>query len=357
MNSIRKVLAVALILMAATISLAHQKKPAPKVAVESFTHDFGQVEGGTSLTFTFKIKNVGTADLLIQNVAPACGCTTSDYDKVVAPGKEGSITLAIPQTGGYAGEMSKSATVTTNDPALSTFYLTLRAYFKPADTAAGAINKVAGYGKMSGAFSVSPNDRWTTSAITGSAPATKLYLFNNERNLVRIKQVEAGGSSFKVTVTPIEDGKRYEVSISTDPALKPGQYSQKARIITDHPTKPDVILHLDVTVFAKVFATPNSVNLQQLSLNSDLANINLPLIYIRKVREAGLQVKSVNSTLPFIKIEVKTEVEGQFYTLRITFDKSKISEAGNFKGEIEVATNDAEVPVIKIPVQGSFIQN
>ncbi len=273
------------------------------------------------------------------------------------PGKEGSITLAIPQTAGYTGEVSKSATVTTNDPVLGTFYLTLRAHFKPTETAAGAINKVAGYGKISGAFSVSPNDRWITSAITGTAPATKLYLFNNEKDPVHIKQVEAGGSSFKVTVTPIEDGKRYEVSVSTDPALKPGQYSQKVRIVTDHPTRQDVILHLDVTVFAKVFATPNAVTLGQLSLNSDLANINLPLIYVRKVREAGLQLKSVNSTLPFIKVEVKTEVEGQFYTLRITFDKSKITEAGSYKGEIEVSTNDAEVPVIKIPVQGSFTQN
>ncbi|MEW6209775.1 MAG: hypothetical protein AB1631_15535 [Acidobacteriota bacterium] len=273
------------------------------------------------------------------------------------PGKEGSITLAIAQTAGYVGEISKSATVTTNDPALGTFYLTLRAHFKPVETAAGAINKVAGYGKMSGAFSVSPNDRWTTSAITGTAPATTLYLFNHEKEPVHIKQVEAGGTSFKVVVSPIEDGKRYQVSLSTDPTLKPGQYSQKVRIITDHPTKPDVILHLDVTVFAKVFATPSSIAMPALALNSDMAGVNLPPIYIRKIREAGLQLKSVNSTLPFIKVEVKTEIEGQFYTLRITFDKSKIAEAGSYKGEIVIDTNDAEVPVIKIPVQGSFTQN
>jgi hypothetical protein len=275
----------------------------------------------------------------------------------VPPGKEGSITLAITQTAGYAGEVSKSATVTTNDPVLATFYLTLRAYFKPTESAAGAINKVAGYGKMSGAFSVSPNDRWTTSAITGTAPSTTIYLFNNEKEPVHIKQVEAGGTSFKVAVSPIEDGKRYQVSLSTDPTLKPGQYSQKVRIITDHPTRPDVILHLDVTVFAKVFVTPSAITMPAFSLNTDLAGVNLPPIHVRKIRDVGLQLKSINSTLPFIKVEVKTEIEGQFYILRITFDKSKITEAGSYKGEIEVITNDAEVPVIKIPVQGSFTQN
>lgn len=73
MNSIRKVLALALIGFAAITALAQQRKhgAAPKVAVESFSHDFGSVEAGASLKFTFKVKNVGTADLLIQSVAPA----------------------------------------------------------------------------------------------------------------------------------------------------------------------------------------------------------------------------------------------------------------------------------------------
>ncbi len=71
MNSIRKVLALAIIIFAAITAPAHQKKPGPKVAVESFTHDFGSIEAGASLKFTFKVKNIGTADLLIQSVAPA----------------------------------------------------------------------------------------------------------------------------------------------------------------------------------------------------------------------------------------------------------------------------------------------
>jgi len=274
----------------------------------------------------------------------------------VPPGKEGNITLAIQNTETYAGEISKSATVTTNDPILKTFDLTLRAYFKPVETAAGAINKAAGYGKMAGPFSVSPADRWTTSAITGTAVATKIHLFNRAPNPVHIKQIEPGGSSFNVTLSPIEDGKRYEISISTNPTLKPGPYSQKARIVTDHPTLTEVILHLDVTVLAKVFATPVSVTVPALSLNADMSSLNLPLIYVRKIREAGLELKSVRSSLPFVVVEVKTETEGQFYTLRVTLDKSKATGPGDYKGEIEILTNDAEVPVIKIPVQGSFKQ-
>ena len=49
--------------------------------------------------------------------------------RVVAPGKEGGITLAVEKTEGYKGEVVKTATVVTNDPDQQQFVLTLRAMF------------------------------------------------------------------------------------------------------------------------------------------------------------------------------------------------------------------------------------
>jgi len=69
--------ALALAIMLASMATAQQPqqpKPAeggPKLAIESFTHDFGEVKAGTPLRYTFKIKNEGKSDLLIQNVAPS----------------------------------------------------------------------------------------------------------------------------------------------------------------------------------------------------------------------------------------------------------------------------------------------
>jgi hypothetical protein len=102
---------------------------APKLAMASFEHNFGSVKAGTPLTFTFKVKNEGDAELEIKNVAPSCGCTTSQFDKTVAAGKQGGITLEIKNTSSYKGDVVKSATVTTNDPNQPSFTLTLRATF------------------------------------------------------------------------------------------------------------------------------------------------------------------------------------------------------------------------------------
>ncbi len=101
----------------------------PKLAIASLEHSFGAVKPGSPLSYTFKIKNEGQADLEIKSVSPSCGCTTSNFDRVVPPGKEGSITLAVEKTDGYKGEVVKTATAVTNDPDQQSFVLTLRATF------------------------------------------------------------------------------------------------------------------------------------------------------------------------------------------------------------------------------------
>ncbi|HKS42052.1 MAG TPA: DUF1573 domain-containing protein [Blastocatellia bacterium] len=66
--------ALALAIILASVAVAQQPKPAeggPKLVIESFTHDFGEIKAGTPLRYTFKIKNEGKSDLLIQNVAPS----------------------------------------------------------------------------------------------------------------------------------------------------------------------------------------------------------------------------------------------------------------------------------------------
>lgn len=102
---------------------------APHLTIDAKEHSFGSVTPGTPLRHAFVVKNDGDAVLEIQQVNPSCGCTTSSFDKTIAPGKSGSINLAIENTQTYQGEITKTATVVTNDPKSTNFTLTLRANF------------------------------------------------------------------------------------------------------------------------------------------------------------------------------------------------------------------------------------
>ncbi|MEW6128125.1 MAG: DUF1573 domain-containing protein [Acidobacteriota bacterium] len=117
------------LLLAIAVDARTLQDKKPKLFIGSLEYSFGTVSAGTPLNYSFKLQNIGDGNLEIKNVEPACGCTASDYDKVIAPGKEGKISLSIKDTESYNGDVVKTATVTTNDPARPTFTLTLRATF------------------------------------------------------------------------------------------------------------------------------------------------------------------------------------------------------------------------------------
>lgn len=337
------------------INASAQQTPQPKLVIEERTHDFGEMEAGRPLKHAFKVKNSGDRDLLITSVSPSCGCTASEYDKVIPPGKEGHITLAVERTDGYAGEVAKTAAVTTNDPLAPSLSLALRAYFKPGKDYKGGSNPLI-EGKRVGSFSVVPGDRWVTSALRGSSVAGMLYLRNVDTAPVRITDVVHSGTDFTVRLQKLEDGKRYELSVVTNPTLKPGQYVETVRLKTDSKAVPEVPITLDLTVYPLVFVTPNMLNLRTLPLSQNGAPETLPMLSVRKIRDQGLKVTRVTSSLPFLNLEVLTEAEGRLYNVRVMLDRSKVTGPGEFRGKILVETNDTDNPVIEVPVRGSFLE-
>ena len=75
--------------------------------------EVGQIPQGTPKTIEFEFKNTSDKSVIITNVKPACGCTTSDYSKEpIAPGKSGFVKAIY--NAAALGTFSKTVTVTTN---------------------------------------------------------------------------------------------------------------------------------------------------------------------------------------------------------------------------------------------------
>lgn len=78
------------------------------------THDFGSLNSGDQVTYTFEFKNTGNADLVITQVKPSCGCTSPSWSKEpVKPGDKGKIEVGFNSTG-MAGQVTKTITILAN---------------------------------------------------------------------------------------------------------------------------------------------------------------------------------------------------------------------------------------------------
>src|SRR5262249_8930081 len=92
------------------------KLEGPRIQFAATGVDFGKVDSGRVVNYSFVFTNTGDQVLEIKSVRPSCGCTTTtNWDRQVEPGKLGRIPLLF-NPGGYSGTVFKTIAVDSDDP-------------------------------------------------------------------------------------------------------------------------------------------------------------------------------------------------------------------------------------------------
>jgi hypothetical protein len=102
---------------------------APKAKIIEQVKNAGTHPRGEKITEEFLIRNDGDTTLNIIYVRPSCSCLVPDFDKTIAPGKTGKITVLMDLTN-KSGPVSYALLVRTNDPATPSIQLSLSATVK-----------------------------------------------------------------------------------------------------------------------------------------------------------------------------------------------------------------------------------
>lgn len=104
----------------------------PRLILDQPVYEAGEIEGGTTIAHDFTIKNEGQAPLVISEVRAGCGCIVSDFDKDIAPGESGQVTITMKVYQEWAGHsLRRTAWIVNNDPISPQVRLTMNARVKP----------------------------------------------------------------------------------------------------------------------------------------------------------------------------------------------------------------------------------
>lgn len=122
-----------------TPNLTEPKAAAPKIEMaqegaqikfDQEVKDFGRVPDTVDLSHGFTFTNIGTSTLIIQDVKPSCGCTTTALDRTTyAPGESGVIDIVWEPKG--HGKQSKTITIRSNSKRTPIVQLRIAAEIEP----------------------------------------------------------------------------------------------------------------------------------------------------------------------------------------------------------------------------------
>jgi hypothetical protein len=88
--------------------------PLPVFEFQTTDHDFGTINEGQVVEYTYAFKNTGSAPLIIQGAQGSCGCTVPDWTKEPIPAGGTGYVKAKFDSNGKPNIQNKTVTVTAN---------------------------------------------------------------------------------------------------------------------------------------------------------------------------------------------------------------------------------------------------
>ncbi len=117
-------------IIALIVGFAFQSNAQGAIKFKAEKHDFGKIVEGTQASYSFEFTNTGKAPVVISNVQPSCGCTTTEWTREpIMPGKTGKVTASY-NSAGRPGNFNKTITVVNNGE-VSQIILTIQGSVEP----------------------------------------------------------------------------------------------------------------------------------------------------------------------------------------------------------------------------------
>jgi hypothetical protein len=299
----------------------------PRIAFETPAFDFGKVDSGTAVKHDFTFTNLGDQTLVINDVHPGCGCTTAGaWDKQVEPGKTGKISIEF-HSNGYGGPVTKTVSVTCNDPTQGSITLQLKGVvWRPFDVAPSYT-----------VFNVSPDNQTSQTNV--------IRITSNLDKPVVISDPTCSRAAFNMQLKTLQEGKVYELLVVLVSPIPTSSMNAPIILKTSSTNMPVISILSYVMVQPLVSLMPNQVMLppgpfagEQQSTVTFQNNSTNPLV---------LSEPAINVTNVGVKLEEAQP--GRRFNLIMTFPAGFKSQPGK-NMEATVKSNNPKIPLIKIPV-------
>ncbi|MEK6303002.1 MAG: hypothetical protein AABO41_20005 [Acidobacteriota bacterium] len=191
-----------------------------------------------------------------------------------------------------------------------------------------------------------------------------ITLERGERITITLRLRPQTGSSATLALAPDapdfcklrhdKDSNTYWLDMTAGPAETPVKRAAPLLATAPNGTVTKLTVNLAIEVPAEnLIVTPRELDLGVIALSSLKAGQ-------QKVGRAGVRklvgsfhIKSLSSTLPFLKLEQQTIVDGSNYLIRTRFDMDKLPKTGDYKGVVSIETDDGHR--LELPVKLSVV--
>jgi hypothetical protein len=310
----------------ATPPLAETNSLGAKIQFAMPVYDFGKVQAGEMVKYSFVFTNTGDQLLEVTAVQPSCGCTAAgDWSRKVPPGQTGIVPVQF-NSANFNGQVYKTVSVTSSDRQRPTTVLQLKG------TVWKSIELIPQYTVMN----VSPD---------ASGASATVRIVNHQEEPLMISAPESSNPSFGVTLVTNQPGKEYQLTIASVKELNSGNVQGKVTLKTSAAKTPTLDVPFWVNVQPVISVIPQRISLPQAPLRAKAP----ATITIQNNSTNTLTLSEAAVNAPGVEVQLKEVQPGRIYTAMLTFPEGFEAPAGA-PVMLSMKSSQPRMPEIRVPV-------
>jgi hypothetical protein len=229
------------------------------------------------------------------------------------------------KTSTHGGKVTKTVTVTTNDPAQQSIKLNLIA-------------------EVQVMFALEPFILNFGRFKKGEPQVRYISVTGEEKDKTKILSATARGKDIKVETSAdgFDNSKDKRIKVSVLPDVKVGQFRDVISVTTDHKTIKNMTISVFGEVAGDITVTPRSFSFGFFEKGKAVEKI----VSLKANPPATFKILKAVSTSPDVKLDVVPLVEGKEYQVKArvkeTFDQDSL------RGNIVITTDNKEQPTVEV---------
>ncbi len=298
----------------------------PVIATEEARFDFGVADPNVTIEHDFVIVNRGTADLKIDQIKPACGCTVAELDRqVIPPGERVTLHTRL-SLKGRSGPQQKPIVIHSNDPENPEFELML------AGTARSPL-RLEPQAVFFGSLPI---------AVPGAESPTHFVDIDvDDAHAFTIRSARVDAEGVSVDPETVIDGTAYRLRVSID-ATEAGPIDGQITLQTTSQRFPRIVIPVSGVVAPIVAHTPADLLLP--------TQVDKPMVrYVLLNAPAGQNFEVTKVTTPHDEIQSEVSKLGKRgYRVKISGLRAEAALEGT---SVVIHTDLPQQSVIQIPIR------
>lgn len=301
----------------------------PLATLPSEVYDFGRVIQGQKVIHEFEVRNAGNADLVLQRIAPSCGCTAAAVTSpTIKPGSTEKVRVTFDTSGMY-GDKTKTVSILTNARENPELTLKLK-------------------GTVTRGLAVTPERVVFGELSRGSSPAARtqeIALKVNEDVSWEIAKVSASSPYLKVAALASQ-GAEQRYSVTVQPEAPKGELRERLLVEFKDTSVAPINVPVTATVLGDLNLTPSIVSFGIVSGSQPIER----RIKYECNATTPVSITSITTSDPAVTASMIEMKGGNHGVLAVKLDPTKVS--GDLRATIQLKTTHPEQDTLTLSVYG-----